>query len=456
MGATGEDHGPGPEPLPAGRSSRARGHLIDLTPLRHSPAFARLWAGNAISAVGGQMTVVAVGLQVYHLTASTFAVSLVGLSALVPTVVAGLYGGVLADVMDRRRLLLGAAVVAWASTATIATLAWAGSESVGSLYVLTALNATAATVIGATRNAVVPRLLPMRLLPAAAALDGLVFGLAVSVGPALAGVVVAVAGFRLAYTVDVVLFVGAFLGIVSLPSIRPEGGATRAGLRSVVDGMRFLGRAPNVRASFIADIAAMVLGQPRALLPAAGALVLGGGAVTVGALTAAGAIGATLSGVLSGRLTGRRRQGVAIVRAVQVYGACIAAFGVVLAVSAATGHGMVGGSVTSTAGARLVPIGFAALTLAAAGAADNVSMIFRQAVLQAAVPDAMRGRLQGIFMVVVTGGPRIGDLWSGALTALVALWFPPLLGGLVIIVALGVLLRLQPGFRAYDARHPTP
>jgi hypothetical protein len=117
---------------------------------------------------------------------------------------------------------------------------------------------------------------------------------------------------------------------------------------------------------------------------------------------------------------------------------------------------MVGGSVTSTAGARLVPIGFAALTLAAAGAADNVSMIFRQAVLQAAVPDAMRGRLQGIFMVVVTGGPRIGDLWSGALTALVALWFPPLLGGLVIIVALGVLLRLQPGFRAYDARHPTP
>lgn len=440
-----------PEPVPGRRT-----HLVDLSPLRHSRAFARMWAGNAISAVGAQMTVVAVGLHVYDLTSSTFAVSLVGVSALVPTVLAGLYGGMLADAVDRRRLLLAAALVAWGSTATIAALAWTGRESVGSLYVLTALNATAATVIGATRNAVVPRLLPMRLLPAAAALEGLVFGLAVSVGPALAGVVVAAAGFPAAYTVDVVLFVGAFLGIVSLPPVRPEGEVTRVGLRSVVDGVRFLGGAPNVRASFAADIAAMVLGQPRVLFPAAGALVLGGGAVTVGVLTAAGAIGATLSGLLSGRLTGLRHQGVAIARAVQAYGGAIAGFGMVLAVTTVVRGSTTPGSVTSVEGASLPAIAAAAVLLAVAGAADNVSVIFRQAVLQSAVPDAMRGRLQGIFMVVVTGGPRLGDVWSGALATLVALWFPPLLGGLLIIGALAALLRAQPGFRAYDATHPTP
>ncbi|MDO8108440.1 MFS transporter [Isoptericola sp. b441] len=445
-----------PEPPAPARVARGRRTLIDLAPLRESPAFARMWAGNAVSAVGAQLTVVAVGLQVYDLTSSTFAVSLVGLSALVPTVVAGLYGGVLADVLDRRLLLLAAAIVAWLSTASIAALAWAGRETVLSLYVLTALNATAATVIGATRNAVVPRLLPMRLLPAAAALEGLVFGLAVTVGPALAGVVVAAAGFAPAYTVDAVLFVGAFLGIVSLPAVRPEGEVTRAGLRSLLDGVRFLGTAPNVRASFAADIAAMVLGQPRVLFPAAGAVVLGGGAVTVGVLTAAGAVGAMLSGLLSGRFTGIRRQGVAIARAVQVYGGAVAVFGGVLAITALTRSGPAAGSVTSVTGAHLPAITAAAVVLAVAGAADNVSVIFRQAVLQSAVPDVMRGRLQGIFMVVVTGGPRVGDLYAGALATAVALWFPPLLGGLVIVGVLAALLRWQPTFRHYDARHPEP
>jgi MFS family permease len=439
-----------------GRSGGRRSHLLDVSPLRESPAFARLWAGNAISATGGQLTVVAVGLHVYHLTGSTFAVSLVGVCALLPTIVAGLYGGVLADALDRRRVLLGAAVLAWGSTATIAALAWAGRESVLTLYVLTALNATASTVIGATRNAVVPRLLPTRLLPAAAALDGLAFGLAVSVGPALAGVLVAWAGFPLAYTIDVVLFVGAFLGIATLPALEPEGEPARLGLRSVVDGLRFLGTAPNVRASFLADIAAMLFGQPRVLFPAAGALVLGGGPVTVGVLTAAGAVGATLSGVLSGRVTVQRRQGVGIVRAVQAYGAAIVGFGVVLALAAVSRHGEPAASPAHPAQVHALWVGLAAVLLALAGAADNVSVIFRQAVLQAAVPDVMRGRLQGIFMVVVTGGPRLGDVWSGALAGLVALWFPPLLGGLVIIGALAAMLRLQPGFRAYDAAHPTP
>ncbi|GIG28020.1 MFS transporter [Cellulomonas marina] len=435
---------------------RRRGHLVDLSPLRASPSFARMWAGTAVSTVGTQLTVVAVGLQVYELTGSTLAVSGVGLAALVPTVLAGLYGGVLADALDRRRLLLVAAVVAWCATATIAGLAWAGHEGVGALYALTALTATAGTVLGATRMAVVPRLLPPHLLPAAAALGGITGGLAVTAGPALAGVLVATAGFPLTYTVDVVLFLGAFLGIVQLPPVRPEGERVRAGMGSVVQGLRFLATAPTVRASFVADIAAMALAQPRVLFPAAGAAVLGGGAVTVGVLTAAGAVGAVLSGLLSGRLTGTRRQGVAIARAIQVYGAAVAAFGVVLAVAAATDPAAGTGSVLRAEGLRPVPVAAAALLLAVAGAADNVSSIFRQAVLQQAVPDHLRGRLQGIFIVVVTGGPRVGDLWTGVLATLLAVWLPPLLGGALVVVALAVLLARQPGFRAYDARHPTP
>jgi len=428
-----------------------RSLFVDVRPLRRSPAFARLWFGGAISGIGGQMTIVAIGLQVYDLTGSTLAVSGVALFALLPMVFFGVYGGMLADVVDRRLLALLSAIVAWGSTLCIALLAWFQVDNVWLLYVLATVNSVAATVISSTRMAIYPRLLDRELLPAASALGGISTGVMVTVGPALAGVLVAAVGFGWTYSVDVVLFVFAFLGILTLPSIVPEGEAAKPGWASIVEGLRFLRTAPNVRMSFIVDIIAMTFGQPRVILPAAGALLIGGGAVTVGVLTAAFAIGALVSSVFSGPLGHVRLQGLAVGRSVIVYGAFILALGAELALLTTGWFG------SADAGHPNIPaIVIASVLFAGAGAADNVSAIFRQTILQTATPDTMRGRIQGVFTVVVTGGPRLGDLYAGAAAALVALWFPPALGGLVIIAAVVILLRLQPTFRHYDAMHPEP
>jgi MFS family permease len=436
----------------AGAQATARRSVFaDLTPLRRSPAFARLWLGGAISGIGGQMTIVAIGLQVYDLTKSTLAVSGVALFALVPMVFFGIYGGMLADVFDRRRVALLSAIVAWTSTLCIALLAWFHVDNVWFLYVLTTLNSVAATVISSTRMAILPRLLGRELLPAASALGGISSGVMVTVGPALAGVLVATVGYGWTYSVDVVMFVFAFLGIATLPPIIPEGDAARPGWASIVEGLRFLKTAPNVRMSFVVDIIAMTFGQPRVILPAAGALVLGGGAITVGVLTAAFAIGALISSVFSGPLGHVRMQGLAVVRAIIVFGVFTLGLGVELALLATGWFGSF-----DAANASVPAIAIACVLFAGAGAADNVSAIFRQTILQTAAPDTMRGRIQGVHTVVVTGGPRVGDLYAGAAAALVALWFPPLFGGLVIIVALAFILRLQRTFPRYDAMHPKP
>lgn len=434
------------------RATRGGGHLVDLSPLRESPAFARLFLGRSIAGIGGQMTVVAAGLNVYALTHSTFAVSLIGVVALVPTILAGLYGGMLADAFDRRVVAIASAAVSWLATLGLAGLSWTGMQSATSLYLLTALSAVATTVLLTTESAISPRLLPTRLLPAAAALNGIGTGIAVTLGPALAGVLVAAVGFQWCYSIDAVLFVASLAGILTLPALPPSGRVDRPGLKSLASGMRFLRHAPNVRMTFLVDIVAMTFGQPRVLFPAIGSVLLGGGSVTVGLLFAAFAVGALASSVFSGRLGAVRRQGLAIERAIQAYGACVAGFGVVLLVATiGDAAGVLPGSPEVDGGA----IAVAAVLLAGAGAADNVSAIFRSTILQAAAPDDVRGRLQGVFIVVVTGGPRIGDLFTGIVAMLGLLWLPPVLGG-VLVIALVTWLAARSGFRRYDAASPTP
>ncbi len=432
----------------------AGSHLLDITPLRRSPAYARLWAGQAVAGIGGQMTIVAVGLHIYELTGETFAVALTGVIALVPTILAGLYGGALADAFDRRRVALIAAIVSWCGTGTIATLAWLGLETVPTLYLLTALVASSATILSATQSSITPRLLPRDLLPAAAALGGIATGISVTVGPAVAGVLVATVGFPWTYSVDVALFVAAFLGIFFLPTLPPTSKSEHTRLRSILDGLAFLKGAPNIRMNFLVDIVAMVFGQPRVLYPAAAALLLGGDAITVGILTASFAVGALLGSVFSGRLGGVRSHGVAIGRAIRAYGLFIAAFGIVLAVISLGGFSVEAGSTETTT--RTVLTVIAALMLVGAGASDEVSAIFRSTMLQSAVPDHYRGRIQGLFIVVVTGGPRIGDLYVGTLSLLGALWLPPAVGGFIIVGLVALLIARSRTFKDYDALEPRP
>ena len=422
--------------------------LLDLTPLRVSPAYRRLFTGFTLAGVGSQLTVVAIGLQVYQLTGSSFSVGLVGLFALVPIIIMGLYGGALIDAHDRRTVALVASAVMWASGILTALQAWLGNTNPLVLYLLVAVNSAGFAVVSPARSAIYPRLLERHLLPAANALGVFAFNVALTVGPLLAGFLVDWGGYKLAYSVDVALFTSAVWGLLRLAPIPPEPhpqgvSRGRVGLASVLDGLRFLGTRPNVRMTFLADFCAMILAMPRALFPAVAALAFGGGAATVGFMAAAIAVGSIVAMLLSGRLGQLRRQGLAVVVCVAVWGVSVFGFGLAV--------GSAGGVLT-----RSSALWLGALFLACAGAADSVSSVFRTTILQAATPDYLRGRLQGVFIVVVAGGPRLGDLVAGSVATAYNEAFAAIAGGIACVLAVAALSVWQRGFLRYDAREPMP
>ncbi|WP_251152168.1 MFS transporter [Cellulosimicrobium sp. Marseille-Q4280] len=465
--------------------ARVNGLLADTTPLRTSAPFRRLWWGLGISNLGSQLTVVAVGLQVYALTGSSLAVGVLGICALVPLVVLGLYGGALVDAYDRRKVALAASAALWVVTSLVALQAWLHLDSVGVLYALVAAQSAAFAINNPARSAIIPRLVEPRLLPAANALQTLAWNVALTVGPLGGALLVALWGYQVAYTIDAVLFTAALWAVWRLPDIPPLSGpqvsavtpgpdttlggddvsgaqvtpvtsrpdtarrrrrGRAVGWRSVVDGLRYLGTQPNIRTTFLVDLAAMVLASPRVLLPAAGVVWLGGGEATTGVLTAAFAIGAVLASAFSGGLSRVRWQGRVIVWAITAYGASIVLFGLVL----------LGVGATSPSTVLVGWVVAACVALALAGASDAVSSVFRQTILQTAAPDEMRGRLQGVFIVVVAGGPRLGELVLGAQSTWTGEAWAAVLGGIACVVALWLVVRAQRRFWRYDALHPEP
>ena len=429
--------------------ARGRGLLVDLTPLRESAPYRRLWTGLSLGNIGQQVAITAIGLQVYDLTRSSFAVGLTGLFGLVPLVLLGLYGGSIVDAHDRRRVALLASVALWVTSALTAVQAWADLRSVWLLYLLVAGQAAAFAVTNPARAAIVPRLVRGELLPAANALASLSATLGFAVGPFVGGLLVSQVGFGAAYTLDAVMYLAALYGIWRLPPMPPEGPTRRAGLRSVLAGLAFLGTRPNLRMTFLVDLAAMVLAQPRALFPAIGAVLLGGGATTAGGLGAAVAVGSMLAAAVSGPLGGVRRQGLAVLWCVAGWGLSIAGFGLCLMVAGAAGP-------RSSADGVSGWIWPAAGCLALAGAADAVSAVFRMTILQAASPDELRGRLQGVFIVVVAGGPRLGDVTAGSAGELFGVPWATVAGGLACALLVALLHRAQPRFARYDSRTPEP
>lgn len=425
---------------------RVRRLLLDLTPLRISGPYRRLWTGMSLSGIGTHLTTVAVGLQIYDLTGSTFNVGLVGLFALVPLIALGLYGGSLVDAHDRRTIVLATSSGLLLVAAAFAGQAWLQLEQVWLLYALVAVQNGLYGINNPARTAIVPRLIPLRLLPAANALNGLSMNVGLTVGPLLAGVLIDNVGYGWTYSIEVGLLVVALTTLFSLPSLPPEGAVAKPGLRSVLEGLAFLRTRPNVRMTFLVDMAAMVLAMPRVLFPAIAAVALGGGPSTVGILMAGIACGSVAAGVFSGPLGHVRRHGLAVVIAVIGWGVAVTAFGVVVGMAPGPGPD---GSATS----MLWP---AVGCMVLAGAADQVSSIFRMTILQAATPDAMRGRLQGVFIVVVAGGPRLGDLLLGSAGELAGEAVAATGGGLACIGVVVILALVQRRFLHYDSRNPTP
>ncbi|HET9516873.1 MAG TPA: MFS transporter [Actinoplanes sp.] len=405
------------------RTERARrGWLIDVRPLQ-VVAYRRMWLGSAASFFGFQFTAVAVPVQMYDLTRSSAWVGLLGVAALVPLLVMGLWGGAAADALDRRRVLLASSALACVATAALLAQAVLGLDSPVLLLVLTAVQAAGFAVSSPTRQAIIPRLVPEELVPAANTLGFTTMTAGGVFGPLAAGGIFAVSstggGVGIAYALDLALFTVTLWATWRLPSIPPiaeagEAGRASAGLRGIADGLRFLFTRPVLLLSFGIDIVAMVLAMPRALFPQIAAERFGGGAA-VGWLFSAIAIGSVLAGLTSGWIGRVRRQGIALVVAVVGWGVAVGFAGFA------------------------TQLWLMVLLLAVGGAADLVSAVYRQSILQTYAPDRMRGRLQGVFTVVVAGGPRLGDLRAGS-TAELAGPVASFAGGGFAAAGLAVLL----------------
>src|SRR3954453_54215 len=419
------------EPAPA-RTSRWRRIAADTTPLKESADYRRWWLGYSLSFTGTQLTQFAIPLQVYAITKSSFYVGLVGLVVVVPLVVMGLLGGAIADAVDRRKLTLVTSTGLMFLSVLLAVLAAAGVHLLWPLYLIAGVQGAFAATDSSARGAILPRLVRRDLLPSANALGQLGFQTGLSVGPLLGGLLVSTLGFSWAYGLDALSFLAVLYAIWRLPAMPPEGGGSRAGIASVLEGLRFLRPRKNLLKPFLVDINGCVFGMPRALFPAIGVTWFHGGAGTVGLLAAAPSLGALIGAVTSG-WTGRiRRQGLAVLVSVVVWGGSIALFGF-----------------TRVLWLALVLLGIA-------GAADMGSAIFRNTLLQGATPDAVRGRLQGVFIVVVTGGPGVGDAEAGTVAAVLGTQFAVVSGGLACVAGVGILSALFPSFARYDAEDPVP
>jgi MFS family permease len=415
------------------RIARLGRHLVmDVSPLRRSRDLRCLVAGQLLSTLGAQLTMVAVPYQVYTLTRSSLDVGLVSLAQVLPLIAGALLGGSLVDAADRRRVLLAAQLLTLLCSAGLAVNADTG-PALWPLFALPALAAGFSATAESGMSAIVPNLVRRSEVATVNAMFQALFQIGQVAGPAVAGLLLAGAGVRFVYWMDVATLAAAGLATFLMGPQPPRAGASHpAGLRSIVAGLSYLRGRQVIQGAFLIDINAMVFGMPRAVFPALASTVFGGGAQTLGFLYAAPGAGALLGAVTTGWVHRVRHQGRAVIVAVLAWGAAITCFGLV----------------------RWLPA--ALVLLAVAGCADVISAVFRSTIIQLSVPDDLRGRLMGMQMAVVTGGPRIGDVETGAVAAAFSPVTSVISGGLACIAGALILARLLPAFRRQEAAAATP
>ncbi|MFF3561740.1 MFS transporter [Streptomyces sp. NPDC002574] len=419
------------EPCEPGRRSGMRRWLMDTRPLRH-PAYRRLWTSTTVTAVGSQLTAVAVPKQIYDITGSSAWVGYSSIAGLVPLVVFALWGGAVADSVDRRKLMLVTNIGVAVTSLLFWVQAFLGAGSVWLLMVLLAAQQACAGMNAPARSAAVARLVPPQELPAAVALGSTVMQTGLVVGPLLAGALIPVLGLPTLYLLDAIALTATVWAVFRLPALPPldKSGAAvsrRGGWREVGAGFRYITAQRILLLSFVADILAMVFGMPRALFPQLAATTYApwGEGLSLGLLFAAIPIGAVLGGLFSGTFSRAKRHGLMVVIAVAGWGVAIAGLGL-------------SGS-----------LWWATAFLALAGFADMVSMVFRSAILQSVATDDMRGRMQGVFTVVVAGGPRVADLLHGTAGSALGSRTAVTAGGVLVVVAMLGLAAAFPVFTRY-------
>jgi MFS family permease len=387
-----------------------------------------------LSNVGGALTNFAVPLQVWDLTRSPFAVGAIGIAEVVPILAIGLFGGAVADTLDRRKLVLATTICSAAVSAALAAQAFADPRQVWLLYSLVAAASAAGAVGGPARRTFIPNLLPADKLAAGLALNRISFQVMLTAGPALAGLITATPhlGLPACYLLDTASFAGSLYGVARLPAQLPSGSVSRPGPRAVAEGIRFIRRSPLLAGAFLADLNATIFGLPVALFPAINAARFGGNPRTLGLFLTAIGVGGLISAMLSGPVGHISRQGWAMLCAVSVWGAAFAGFAVAPA------------------------LWLTLALLAVAGAADTFTVVFRGTIVQQSTPDELRGRVTAADYVVGAGGGQIGNLEAGALGSLTSPAISALSGGLAVIAGAVVIGMALPAFTRYRSRPRSP
>ena len=411
-----------------GRGAAIRGLVIDVEPLRRDPDFRRLWAGQSINVIGNQITRVALPYQVYVLTGSTLALAGLVLAQLVPLLLFTLGGGVIADAMDRRRVLLTTQAGLAGTSLALALLSLGESPSVPLLFAVAFVASGFSAFDWPARTSSIPRLVPPERLRAAIALGQLSFNGGSVIGPAIAGVLIGTIGVGGAYAVDVATFAVSLAMILRIRPIPPLGEAGRPGLAAIREGLRFVRVRRLILSTFAIDLNAMVFGSPRTLYPVLALDVFRMGPVGLGLMTAAPAAGAFAAILLSGGVSRFRRIGRGILLAVAAWGAAIVLFGLSTSVFA-----------------------LALTFLAVAGAADVVSAVLRSSIVQMETPDELRGRVASVHILVVTTGPQVGDIEAALVASAVGAQLSVVSGGVLCLLGVLVVARLFPELDAHVA-----
>ena len=399
---------------------------VDITPLRRHRDFRLNFVGRSVSAFGSMITFVAVPYQVYLLTRSSALVGLLGVVELAALLGFALLGGALADARDRRMIGLLAEAGLMVTSIVLLGNALLSQPYTWLVFAMVSMQAGLDAMQTPSMAALVPRLVERDEIPAALALNGIRSTTAMIAGPALAGVVIAIAGLPVAYAIDVGTFVVGLACLWLMRAVPPPVDAARPSVRRILEGLRYARSRSELMGTYIVDIIAMFFGMPIALFPAI-ATGLGGPKV-LGLLYAAIAVGSFLFSATSGWTKRVRRHGLAVIVAATLWGFAIIAFGF----------------------AQSLPV--ALLCLVAGGAADMMSGIFRQTLWNQTIPDSLRGRLASIEQISYSGGPLLGNFRAGLLGSVVSIRFSIVSGGVMCVAACLIAAIVLPGLRTYDAQ----
>ena len=438
-----DDHLPGgpeddlPPPVPPearhpGLTAGLRGHGIDLTPLRVSADFRRMFVGQAISEFGTQITFVAVPFQVYSMTRSTALVGLLGLVEAIPLVVLPIVGGAIADGVERRTFLMVAQAITATLAITLAVNAFLPDPQLWILFAFSFLWASAYSLYSPAFRAWPARLLTPDLYTSALALEVVYYQSAALTGPVLAGVLIASFGVGWAYVLDAVSYAAVIIALAGMRPSPPTAQRASVGWSTISDGLRFLRGKQVLQGTFWIDLNAMIFGLPISLFPAFVLDVLHASPAVLVLFYSAEAFGSILVALFSGRAKHVRRQGLVTIVACMCWGAGIVGFGF--------------------SGTLWLALVFLML----ASASDMVSGLYRDAILKTVTPDEMRGRLEGISLAVVGTGPSLGNAEAGFVAALTSVRFSIVSGGIACILGAGLLAILLPRYRRYDAAEQVP